>query len=95
MFDKLRRSLQKRRGAYRALFAPGPAADIVLADLKKFCRANTTPAVVSPVTQQMDPMATGIAIGRQEVWHRIANHVHISDEDLYKIVGNDQGDNDE
>lgn len=81
---------KKRRGAYRALFAPGPAADIVMRDLRKFCRATTTPAVISPVTQQIDPIATGIAIGRLEVYHRIAQHIHMSDSDLYRTVDNNE-----
>jgi hypothetical protein len=93
IFAKLRDALQRRRNSYRATFT-GPAAEYVLEDLKKFCRATTTPAVVSPVSGQIDPVATGIAIGRLEVWHRIAQHIHISDQDLYKIVNN-QGDQDE
>lgn len=86
MLKKLSDFILRRRLAYRAVFAPGPARDTVLADLRKFCRATSTPAVVSPVTQQMDPMATGIAIGRLEVWHRICQHLHIDDADLYKLI---------
>lgn len=84
--SKLVERVMRKRGAYRALFAPGPATDIVLADLRNFCRANSTPAVVSMVTQQVDPVATGIAIGRLEVWHRIASNLHLSDADLYKMM---------
>lgn len=94
-WSAIRQMFQKRRGAYRALFAPGPASDIVLQDLRKFCRATTTPAVVSPVTQQIDPIATGIAIGRLEVYHRIAQHIHMSDADLYNVVNDNIGENDE
>jgi hypothetical protein len=42
--------------------------------------------VVSPLTQQVDPIATGIVIGRLEVWHRIAQNLHLSDADLYKMM---------
>lgn len=92
--DGLRRFIQKRRTAYRAVFT-GPAADIVLADLRKFCRADRAPAMASQITGTIDPIATGIAIGRQEVWHRIAQNVHISDEDLYRLVNATQeGDQD-
>lgn len=93
MWSKIKLAIQKKRNAYRAVFAPGPAVDIVMDDLRKFCRATTTPAVVSPVTQQIDPIATGIAIGRLEVFHRIAQNIHMSDTDLYKIVENDIGEN--
>lgn len=86
MLDKLLASVRRRRSAYRALFAPGPAADIVLADLSRFCRATATPAVVSLTTQQVDPIATGIAIGRLEVWHRIMQNLHIEDADLYRLI---------
>lgn len=78
-----------KRQAYRAVFGTDnltPAQSAVLADLRKFCRATSTPAVVSPATQQMDPMATGVLIGRLEVWHRITQNLHLSDADLYKLV---------
>jgi len=75
----------KRRSAYRALFQ-GPASELVLADLQKFCRATTTPAVVSPVSRQVDPIATGIAIGRLEVWNRIRQNIAMTDSDLYRLM---------
>ena len=84
--DYLVNLLLKRRQAYRALFAPGPATDAVLADLNKFCRGNSAPVVVSPISRTVDPIATGIAIGRQEVWHRIHQHLNMSDADLYRII---------
>ena len=92
MYNKIRDFIMRRRVAYRAVFS-GPAADTVLADLKKFCRATSAPVVVSPVSGVVDQQASFIAIGRQEVWHRIASHIHISDSDLYKMVENSNGDN--
>lgn len=87
MFERLRRIVFRRRMAYRAVFRLGePATNIVMSDLRKFCRATSTPAIVSMVSQRVDPMATGIAIGRLEVWHRIAQHLHLDDSDLYKLV---------
>lgn len=80
------RFILRKRQAYRAVFKPGVATDIVLADLRKFCRASSTPAVASPVSRTIDPIATGIAIGRLEVWHRIAQNLNLSDADLYKYV---------
>lgn len=94
MTAKLRDAILRRRNAYRAIFVPGPASEIVLDDLRKFCRANTSPAMVSQQSGIIDPIATGIAIGRLEVWQRIAQHIHVSDADLYKIVNVNQGDND-
>jgi len=89
--NRLLNVVMKRRQAYRALFQKGPATDIVMADLCKFCRGVTTPAVVSPVTGQVDPIATGIAIGRQEVWHRIRQHLDVDDADLYRLINQPDG----
>lgn len=76
----------RRRNAYRAVFRPGElATDMVLSDLRSFCRATTTPVAMSSAGT-VDPIATGIAIGRLEVWHRIAQNIHLSDADLYRLV---------
>lgn len=93
MMQKIRDVILKRRMAYRAVFdLNSKQTDIVLSDLRKFCRAHTTPAVMSQQTGTIDPVATGIAIGRLEVWHRITQHLHVSDEDMYRFVENtDQG----
>lgn len=89
-FDRLRKIIFRRRMAYRAVFQPNGilsvAAEEVLTDLRAFCRATSTPAVVSHQSGTIDPMATGIAIGRLEVWHRVNQHLHVSDADLYKLV---------
>lgn len=92
MLGKIREVVFRRRHAYRATFLDLKSGDVkpgaaeVLADLRRFCRANTTPAVVSPVTRNVDPIATGIAIGRLEVWHRIAQNLHLSDADLIRMM---------
>jgi hypothetical protein len=61
--NKLWQRLLRRRQPYRRLFLdgdgkPNVSTDIVLADLKRFCRAETSAAVVSPVS-------------RRQVWMRI------------------------
>lgn len=68
----------RRRSHYRAAFE-GPSGQQVLADLKRFCRGMTPPLVKSPITGTVDPIATGVAIGRQEVWLRIVGHLHADD----------------
>lgn len=84
----------RRRGAYRALFQPGgnltPAAEIVLADLRKFCRATTSTTVVSPVTGNVDPIASAQAEGRREVYLRIIQNLLVSDQDLYRVAEREQ-----
>ena len=95
MWAGLRKAILSRRNAYRHTFMPDgqmtAASAGVMADLRRFCRATSTPAVVSFVSQTVDPIATGIAIGRQEVWHRIAMHLHLSDADLYELVEKQDG----
>jgi hypothetical protein len=75
--------LRRRRYAYRRLFLgeDGLNADgqRVLADLAKFCRANSSTAVVSPISRSVDPIATAMAEGRREVWLRIMAHLYLED----------------
>jgi hypothetical protein len=89
MFRKIAELIFRRRNAYRAIFLPGGqvgvAANIVLSDLKQFCRADRSTMVVSMVSQRIDPVASAILEGRREVWLRIMNHLHISDADLFGI----------
>lgn len=92
--ERLRRVVLRRRGAYRAVFKPGglmtPAALIVLSDLRRFCRATVSTTMVSPVTRQVDPYASAQAEGRREVFNRIAGMIHVSDEDLYKLLDQEE-----
>lgn len=92
MISQIRNLILRRRQAYRQTFADNEATRIVLTDLRKFCRATSSPAMVSQNSGMIDPIATGIAIGRLEVWHRITQNVHISDADLYKLVDQSEGD---
>lgn len=80
----------RRRNSYRAVFRPGGeigvAANIVLADLKKFCRGDRSTMIVSMVTQRVDTHASANLEGRREVWLRIMHHLNISDADLFAIA---------
>lgn len=89
--DAIRRFIFRRRQAYRSLFRPANgelsiAAQIVLADLKNFCRATQSTTIVSPLSRTVDPIASAQAEGRREVWLRITQHLNIRDEDLYAIL---------
>lgn len=90
-FRQVMERISKMRGAYRSCFLDGKTgqmtrgAEIVMADLRSFCRATSTPAQLAS-NGMVDPIATGIAIGRLEVWHRFAQNLHISDADLYRMV---------
>jgi hypothetical protein len=93
---KLLEKLRRRRYAYRRLFLEGDgmSADgqIVLADLAKFCRATSSTAMVSPVSQRLDPMAMAMAEGRREVWLRIMAHLHIDEKVIFNLNQEDNND---
>ena len=76
--DKLRAIFASRQQNYKRTFH-GPVAREVLRDLAKFCRANKS---VFDESQR----ATDIAIGRNEVWLRIANHLELSQDELFRLT---------
>ncbi len=86
--------LRRRRYAYRRLFLgeDGLTGDgqVVLADLAKFCRANSSTAVVSPISRSVDPIASAMAEGRREVWLRLMAHLHIDERVVLNLNEEDQ-----
>ena len=73
--------LSNRKGAYAAVFQKdNPAAQAVLQDLAKLCRADRT-------CFHPDPRLHALAEGRREVWLRIANHLNLTSEQLYELLG--------
>jgi hypothetical protein len=91
---KLWQRVFKRQQSYRRLFPDGagkvhPTAEIVLADLKRFCRAETSTAVVSPVSKAIDPLAMAMAEGRRESWNRIQQYPHMADREITSLNKNE------
>ena len=77
--------LLKRRAHYRHVFlGTAKSGDYVLADLRRFCRAGE-PAIILGKDGQTDVYATGMVAGRQEVFWRIAHHLHLDDAQLLKF----------
>lgn len=72
------------RSYYRGTFET-IAGQKTLADLRRFCRHGDSPLVTSAVRQQVDPIATAVRIGRQEVFQRILQHIHIDDAQLMRL----------
>lgn len=70
--------LSRRRRAYAAIFN-SPSGRIVLEDLAKFCRSSGS---VFHENQRL----TDVMIGRREVFDRIRDHLHLSDQELYDIL---------
>ena len=83
MLHKIVDRLNKRRGAYRAVFLQqdGQASAMareVLKDLRRFCHADR-PTYRVGGNGQLDPIASAVAEGRREVWLRIIEHLHLDD----------------
>lgn len=75
----------KRRSHYRQIFLQsGMSGDVVLADLRRFCKAGEPPLIVGQ-DGHTDVYATGMAAGRQEVFYRIVSHLHLDDAKLLAL----------
>jgi len=93
MISNLTKAVQRilnRKHAYRSVFMDADGnisrhGEIVLADLKKFCRATSTTVTVSPITKSIDPIAMGMAEGRREVWMRLMAHLHIDEKQVFNL----------
>lgn len=66
-----------RRRDYQLTFG-GLAGQNVLADLSKFCRADST-------CFNDDARKHALAEGRREVWLRIQSHLRLTSEQLYAL----------
>lgn len=82
MMNQIDRILN-RRSHYRNIFNGKQSSNAVLADLKRFCRGQSSPLMVS--NGVTDTFATAVAIGRQEVFNRIVQMINIDDAELLKI----------
>ena len=67
-----------RKKVYRVTFI-SPAGKAVLADLAKFCHVRAAPF-------HPDERRNDILIGRQEVFWRIANFLHLPEEEVYNLL---------
>lgn len=83
LIERAKLFLMGRQTAYRVVF-DGPMAEVVLADLLKFCRANET-------TFHPDQRVSDVLIGRREVFLRIQHHIRLTPDELWKLYSrNDQ-----
>jgi hypothetical protein len=72
--------IKQRKGAYERLFQGGQLqgdVKVVLEDLMRFAKINEPPLRIAKGTGASDPMATGVAMGRQEVVNRILAMIHL------------------
>lgn len=77
--EKVRDFLATRAHYYKRAFL-NPNGSRVLEDLSRFCRAEKS-------TFHLDPHMAARLDGRREVWLRIKDHLHLTDEQLTKIYG--------
>lgn len=96
MISRLIQRILRRKLAYRRTFLDADNrlhadAEIVLADLRRFCRATGSTAVVSPVTKSVDPIAMAMAEGRREVWLRLMAHLHVDEKQVFNLTEPDTG----
>lgn len=63
-----------------------PWAHALMMDLGKFCYMNKPGSKVSKITGRIDPIASGIAEGRREVFLRILHLLNFTDENAIKMI---------
>lgn len=74
--DQLLMVLTDRKRAYQLVFGESPASLAVLDDLTVFCRGRETCLIPG------DHDRTYALLGRNEVFHRIRDHLELSPEEL-------------
>lgn len=77
LIQKARNYLSQRQRAYKLVFT-GVAANTVLQDLSRFCRANQS-------CFHPDERVNALMEGRREVWLRIMEHLKLTEEQLADI----------
>lgn len=81
MDDKLEDLYRRRKQAYQDVFqSDSPAVKIVLADLSRFCRGETT-------AFHTDPRVHAALEGRREVYWRIKEHIDLPVEEFLERKG--------
>lgn len=90
MINKMIEKILHKKRAYRRVFlnADGdltPDAIIILDDLRRFCRATGSTAVISPVSKTIDPYAMAMAEGRREVWNRIQANLYVNEKQVFEL----------
>ena len=90
MMNALIEKIMRRKRAYRRVFLDGdgnlgPEAKVVMDDLRRFCRASSSTAVVSPISKTIDPLAMAMAEGRREVFNRIAAHLYVNEKQVFEL----------
>lgn len=79
VISDFRKKLQGVSFAYNRVFdRKSVHAEVVLKDLARFCRAHST-------TFLPDARAHAVLEGRREVWLKIQEHLHLTEEEIYRL----------
>lgn len=79
LVERAKNFLRWRAGAYQRVFVKGGVdTEAVLSDLARFCRAAKS-------TGHPDPHVAARLDGRREVFLRIADHLNLTTEELYRL----------
>ncbi len=86
--------LFRRKLAYRRSFMDPEGrltseAEIILNDLRKFCRVGKAPIQVSPVSRTVDPIGSALIAGRQEVFNRITQYLFVNEKQIFNLIEKD------
>ncbi|WP_147400286.1 hypothetical protein [Achromobacter sp. K91] len=90
IYERMRRMFRLRK-AYAVLFkgeggmSLESARAVVLADIARFSRADTSTVVVSPVSRVVDTHATMLAEGRREVHNRIKYYSRLTEDEIHNL----------
>lgn len=86
--DRLRRKLSRRLSYKDCFLTPGgeltDAGRAVIKDLARFCGPYRSSIQTSPITRTVDPIATGVAEGRREVFNRIMAILKVTEDQILK-----------
>ncbi len=64
-----------------------PNARKILADLRRFCRADSTAGLqYNPVSGLVDPVATAAAVARREVFDRYARMLLLDQQTIVNLI---------
>lgn len=68
--------IRNRKQAYLQTFKQNLATETVISDLAQFCRGSKS-------TFDPDPRIHALLEGRREVWLRIADHLNMTEDELF------------
>lgn len=83
--------LLARRAAYQRTFLgdnnqPHRDAEIVLADLRRFCQFDQPGLKISPTSGMADPLATAYAAGMRDMFLRITRSLYLDDATIQRLT---------